>query len=182
VITTKGNLIASKLNSALDYARPPQPERLVGATSDKDNSLIAFNAIVYVAGFLFIIGAVWLVFTNFSLWPWPIEFLSVKSPGTNCDDGLYYVGRTAMGVLVLLVIGLTLVQGGIEGGEVRKSITISVMVMFYGLVAIHCHDVLDKDSVVGLVLDKFWAIVVAVTGYYFASRAYENAKEGENTQ
>ena len=87
------------------------------------------------------------------------------------------VGATAIGVLVLLVIGLTLVQGNVEKGEVRKSITISVLIMFYGLVAIHCHDVLDKNSLTGLVLDKFWAIVVAVTGYYFATRAYEDAKK-----
>ena len=97
-----------------------------------------------------------------------------------CDEGLFLVGKTAVKVLVLLLIGFTFVQGNDGEGEVRKSITISVMVMFYGLVfAIHCNDVLDKIiRSLGLVLDKFWAVVVTITGYYFASRTAEKLKPG----
>lgn len=114
--------------------------------------------------------AVCIVFSSFGIWLWPAPNI------TTCDEGLYLVGKTAAEVLVLLLIGFTLVQGNDGEGEVRKSITISVMIMFFGLVAIHCPMVPDKNSIEGLVLDKFWAIVVAFTGYYFASRTLEKLK------
>ena len=109
---------------------------------------------------------------NFLVWNYPPPVIKT------CDEGLYLVGKTTIEVLILLLLGFTFIQGNDGEGEVRKSITISVMIMFYGLVAIHCHDAIDKNSVAGLVLDKFWAIVVTVTGYYFASRTAEKLKSG----
>jgi hypothetical protein len=163
-----GNEIASKINSGFDFLTRSEPPKTPDAIA-KDPSLKFFSAVVQVAGTILILLAVWLVLWNFNLLP-----NAPTSLGKDCNEGLYNVARIALGVFVLLVIGLTLVQGNVEKGEVRKSIAISVMVMFYGLFAIHCQDVYDKNSVIGMLLDKYWVIVVAVTGYYFAARTYED--------
>ena len=161
------NKIASKVNNAFDivFKQKKEPDK-------EDISYDIFKAASYIIGLVFLVFAAVVVFSSFGIWRWPAPQIET------CDEGLFLVGKTAVEVLVLLLIGFTFVQGNDGEGEVRKSITISVMIMFYGLVAIHCNDVLDKDSIAGLVLDKFWVVVVAVTGYYFASRTAEKLKSG----
>ena len=165
----KNNRMASKINNAFDIVTGKQ-----AAGKEEDKSYDVFAAIFYIIGFLFLASAVYVVVSNFGLhlWKWDYPAPVIKT----CDEGLYLVGKTTIEVLILLLLGFTFVQGNDGEGEIRKSITISVMIMFYGLVAIHCNEAIDKGTIAGLVLDKFWAIVVTVTGYYFASRTAENIK------
>lgn len=168
VVPTYDNKIASKVNNAFDIVTGRKK-----IPNQEDISYDIFEAVITILGLLSLAAAVYVVASNFGFWIWSSPKIET------CDEGLFLVGRTAIEVLIFLLFGFTFVKGNDNEGEIRKSVTISVMVMFYGLVAIHCNEVLDTNSVAGMVLDKYWAVVVAVTGYYFASRTVEELKNPE---
>jgi hypothetical protein len=60
-------------------------------------------------------------------------------------------------------------------GEFRKAITISVITVFFAIMALGNGMIIDESDVIlnGL-FTNFWAILITVIGFYFASRAYEN--------
>lgn len=67
-------------------------------------------------------------------------------------------------------------------GEFRKAITISILVVFFASLAMGDQIQLSPDSILGQVLNNYWAILSTVIAFYFASRVLDNQTAGENVE
>lgn len=65
-------------------------------------------------------------------------------------------------------------------GEFRKAITISILVVFFASLALGDQIMLAPDSILGQVLNNYWAILSTVIAFYFASRVLDNQTTGDN--
>ncbi|NIQ39568.1 MAG: hypothetical protein GTN81_13400 [Proteobacteria bacterium] len=85
-----------------------------------------------------------------------------------------------MGIWILLTM---LIAGNIlskrrdlSSAEARRSIAVSVMSVFFGLLAFGSN-VKVGDSVIQPILENFWWIVITVIGFYFGGRSAEKIVE-----
>ena len=97
------------------------------------------------------------------------------------------VGLGLMGLIVLFttLVGVNVFSKStdLSKGEVRKSIAISFISVFFGLLIVGNN--IDKfgleKCVLKDVLDKFWVIIVTIIGFYFCGRAAEERKDKQKS-
>jgi len=65
-------------------------------------------------------------------------------------------------------------------GEFRKAITISILVVFFASLAMGDQIMIAPDSILGQVLNNYWAILSTVIAFYFASRVLDDQNAGDN--
>lgn len=92
------------------------------------------------------------------------------------------LGLLGLFVLIGTLIGMNVLSGdpNFTKGEVRKSIALSFVSVFFGLLMVG--DSIDKmnlgsTSVITLLLDKYWVIISTIIVFYFCGRAVENKQE-----
>lgn len=93
------------------------------------------------------------------------------------EDPLSTIGFLGFFNFAIVLFGMYLMTDTWEfgEGEFRKAITISVLTVFFAIWAFgEGITISESDVVLKGLFDNFWAIVITVIGFYFASRAYEN--------
>ena len=65
-------------------------------------------------------------------------------------------------------------------GEFRKAITISILVVFFASLAMGDQINLASNSILGQVLNNYWAILSTVIAFYFTSRVLDNQAAANN--
>lgn len=97
-----------------------------------------------------------------------------------CRKDLQGIGLMGMIVFLGSMIAGSLFseKGDLSSGEVRRSITISFMLIFFALLAFGDRiDVSTENSVITKALDNFWVFIVTIIGFYFGGRSLERAAE-----
>jgi hypothetical protein len=99
--------------------------------------------------------------------------------------GIIYVRTSLVGIgvmgiwilLTMLIAGNILSKGrDLSSAEVRRSIAVSVMSVFFGLLAVG-GSIKVGDSILQPILENFWWIVITVIGFYFGGRSAEKIVE-----
>lgn len=78
-------------------------------------------------------------------------------------------------VLILTLIAIIALTGHCDSGEVRASIALSIVILFFALVSIGNGINAPEGSILDKVLSNFWVVLSSVIAFYFAGRAIENA-------
>ncbi len=63
---------------------------------------------------------------------------------------------------------------GFHCGEFRNAITISVIAVFFGILAFGNNINIASNSILSQLFNNFWAIVTTVIVFYFTSRVVDN--------
>ncbi|HUR63986.1 MAG TPA: hypothetical protein VM241_05850 [Candidatus Thermoplasmatota archaeon] len=94
-------------------------------------------------------------------------------------------GIGLLGVITLLTV--LLAGSALTGASplsvrhVRTAITVSTLAVFFGIVGFGADRTMAPDSVLGKALENFWAVLMAVVGFYFGGETWErvaHAKRG----
>ena len=88
---------------------------------------------------------------------------------------LYDIGLLSMIVLILIVVALLAIDGTCEDGEIRRAITLSIMILFFALIAVGKDLSVTSGTVLDKVLTNFWVVLSSVIAF-FGGRALENLK------
>jgi hypothetical protein len=109
------------------------------------------------------------------LWSIGLILLNVISP-------LIRLGLIGIGSFTFVLFGAYYLNQfpDFGSGEFRKAITISVLVVFFASIAMGDQIMLSPDSILGQVLNNYWAILSTVIAFYFASRVLDNQSTGDN--
>jgi len=92
------------------------------------------------------------------------------------------LGIGLVGVIVfsgILILGNILSPSGdLSTGEVRRSIVISFIFIFFALLAFGDRIIIDYENKMILkVLENFWVIIATIIAFYFGGRSLEKAAE-----
>ena len=92
------------------------------------------------------------------------------------------LGCGVMGVLMMisLFVGGYLLsdEHKVAEGEIRRSIAIPVLAVFFWLLAFGDDIIIEKTSpILQVVLEKYWLITLIVLGFYFGGRSFEKIIE-----
>ena len=92
------------------------------------------------------------------------------------------MGAGLMGMIVFIgsLTGGSLLseKGDLSSGEVRRSIAISFILVFFALLALGDRITLDGEhKLVAKALENYWVFIVAIIGFYFGGRSLEKAAE-----
>ena len=97
------------------------------------------------------------------------------------------LGIALIGVIVfsgVLILGNILSPSGdLSTGEVRRSIAISFIFIFFALLAFGDKITIDcENKMISKVLENFWVFIVTIIAFYFGGRSLEKAaeKKGNN--
>lgn len=95
---------------------------------------------------------------------------------TQPTGALVGVGLVGLVTFTSVLFGMFLMskEWYFESGEFRKAITISVIAVFFAIMAFGDKIVVGPSTVLGEVLNNFWAIVSTVVAFYFAARVADN--------
>lgn len=76
-----------------------------------------------------------------------------------------------MGILLTVLIGSGILSGTtpLDTGEVRRSITISIISVFFGFMTLNGTQNLSAFTS----SNQFWWLLIALVGFYFAGRSAE---------
>lgn len=97
-----------------------------------------------------------------------------------CKKDLMGIGIMGMIVFLGSMVGGSLLseKGDLSSGEVRRSITISFILVFFAILAYGDNITVNRDNIlIVTVLDNFWVFVVTIIGFYFGGRSLERAAE-----
>jgi hypothetical protein len=97
-----------------------------------------------------------------------------------CRKDLMGIGLMGMIVFIGSMVGGSLLseKGDLSSGEVRRSIAISFVLVFFALLAFGENITISADQkLISKVLDNFWVFIVAIIGFYFGGRSLEKAAE-----
>lgn len=92
------------------------------------------------------------------------------------------MGVGIMGMIVFLgsMVGGSLLsaEGDLSSGEVRRSIAISFILVFFALLAFgdRIQDQCENELVLKI-LDHYWIFIITIIGFYFGGRSLEKAAE-----
>ncbi len=91
-------------------------------------------------------------------------------------DKLTGVGLLGIIVLFFTLVGVNVLSKNrdLTTGEVRRAVAISVIAVFFGLIAVGEDITVKETSVLRPLLENFWWIVITVIGFYFGGRSAEN--------
>jgi len=93
---------------------------------------------------------------------------------------LFGIGLMGMLVFIGGIIGGSFLseKGDLSSGEVRRSIAISFIFIFFALLAFGGEITIDcKNKIVTKILDNYWVFIVTIIGFYFGGRSLEKAAE-----
>jgi hypothetical protein len=109
------------------------------------------------------------------LWSIGLILLNVMSP-------LIRLGLIGIGSFTFVLFGAYYLNlfPDFGSGEFRKAITISILVVFFASIAMGDQIMLSPDSILGQVLNNYWAILSTVIAFYFATRVLDNQSTGDN--
>ena len=108
-----------------------------------------------------------------------ISILIVLYPPTSALIGVGLVGLVTF-TFVLFGMYLMTKEWDFGQGEFRKAITVSVIAVFFAILAFGDKIVVSPSTVLGEVLNNFWAILSTVIAFYFAARVADNRKDNTN--
>jgi len=103
----------------------------------------------------------------------------VLNPPASALLGVGLVGLVTF-TFVLFGVYLMTKEWDFGQGEFRKAITVSIIAVFFALLAFGDKIVVDPSTILGEVLKNFWAILVTVIGFYFAARVADNKIDASN--
>jgi hypothetical protein len=97
-----------------------------------------------------------------------------------CRKDLTGIGIMGMMVFLGSMIGGSLLseKGDLSSGEVRRSITISFILVYFALLAFSDNiEINEENSLITKAIENFWVFIVAVIAFYFGGRSLERAAE-----
>ena len=97
-----------------------------------------------------------------------------------CKKDLLGIGLMGMIVFIGSMVGGSLLseKGDLSSGEVRRSIAISFILVFFALLAFGDRiTISDDQKLIVAVLENFWVFIVVIIGFYFGGRSLEKAAE-----
>ena len=97
-----------------------------------------------------------------------------------CKQNLLGVGIMGMIVFIGSIIGGSLLsdKGDLSSGEVRRSIAISFVMVFFAMLALGDKIIIQSDNLlIQKAMDNFWVFIVTIIGFYFGGRSLEKAAE-----
>jgi hypothetical protein len=97
-----------------------------------------------------------------------------------CKQNLLGIGIMGMMVFIGSIIGGSLLseKGDLSSGEVRRSIAISFIMVFFALLAYGDKiTVQSENTLIIKAIDNFWVFIVTIIGFYFGGRSLERAAE-----
>ncbi len=92
------------------------------------------------------------------------------------------MGIGLMGMIVFIgsMMGGSLLseKGDLSSGEVRRSIAISFILVFFALLAFGDMITIPEDqNMIAKTLENYWVFIVTIIGFYFGGRSLEKAAE-----
>lgn len=105
------------------------------------------------------------------------SFIIIIGFGCSAYTGLWKfhslagLGIMGMGILLTVLIGSGILSGTtpLDTGEVRRSITISIISVFFGFMTLNGTQNLSAFTS----SNQFWWLLIALVGFYFAGRSAE---------
>ena len=97
-----------------------------------------------------------------------------------CKKDLLGIGLMGMIVFIGSMVGGSLLseKGDLSSGEVRRSIAISFILVFFALLAFGDRiTISDDQKLIVAALENFWVFIVVIIGFYFGGRSLEKAAE-----
>ena len=97
-----------------------------------------------------------------------------------CKKNLFGIGLMGMIVFIGSIMGGSFLseKGDLSSGEVRKSIAISFILVFFALLAFGDRITISGDhNLIAKALENYWVFIVAIIGFYFGGRSLEKAAE-----
>jgi hypothetical protein len=105
----------------------------------------------------------------------------------NHPGSIIGLGLMTIVILITSTIGFFFIQSYDKStltfgeGEIRKGITFSIMVLFFGLIAYGNDIKIENSGILSKVLENFWVIVTSVIAFYFGGRAAEIYADTKNS-
>jgi hypothetical protein len=93
------------------------------------------------------------------------------------------IGIMGIGILLTMLIGGNILskERDLSGAEVRRSIAVSCVSVFFGLLAFG-GAIKTEQSVLQPILENFWWIIITIIGFYFGGRSAEKIVESVTTK
>jgi len=95
-------------------------------------------------------------------------------PGIGIMGMIVFIGSMAGGSLLSE-------KGDLSSGEVRRSITIAFVMVFFALLAFGNNiEIKEGNALITEAIDNFWIFIVTIIAFYFGGRSLERAAEKRN--
>ena len=95
-------------------------------------------------------------------------------PGIGIMGMIVFIGSMAGGSLLSE-------KGDLSSGEVRRSITIAFVMVFFALLAFGNNiEIKEGNALITAAIDNFWIFIVTIIAFYFGGRSLERAAEKRN--
>jgi len=99
-----------------------------------------------------------------------------------CKKDLMGIGLMGMIVFIGSMVGGSLLseKRDLSSGEVRRSIAISFILVFFAFLAFGDRiTIKDDQKLIVTALENFWVFIVVIIGFYFGGRSLEKAAENK---
>ncbi len=122
---------------------------------DEDCIKLLYGSGIILVGFVLGIGLLYIFYT--------------------VDLALFGVGLLGLIILVFTLLGLNIMSKDpiLEKAEVRRAIGLSLVAVFFGLLAVSDKIKIETNTLLGNILSNYWWIIMTIIGFYFGGRSAE---------